>query len=63
MTDPLAAAVSAHKEALAAKQAMSAASTHRAEAVRLAIDSGHTHKEIADALEVSRPRVYQMLGK
>ena len=63
VADYLAAAVTAHSEARTARRELDAAAARRAAAIRLALDSGHTHKEIADALEVSRPRIYQMLGK
>lgn len=63
MTDHLAAAVKAHKEALAAQQAMRDAAARREAAVRAAYESGVGVTEIANALNVHRSRVYQMIGK
>ena len=60
LTGPLADAVRAHNEALAAQKEMRAAAARRAEAVRSALDSGLTPQEIADALGVKRERVYVM---
>lgn len=63
MTDPLAAAVKAHSEARTARRDLDEASTRRASAIRLALDSGIPPQEIADALNVRRPRVYAMLNQ
>lgn len=63
VTDPLAAAVTAHSEARTARRELDAASTRRASAIRLALDSGIPPQEVADALGVARPRIYAMLNQ
>lgn len=63
MTDPLAAAVEAHREARAAQDKMEAAAKRRGELVREAHAAGHSVTEIAEALGVHRSRVYHMIGQ
>jgi hypothetical protein len=64
LTDHLAAAVRAHNEALAAQEQLKVAAARRDDAVRSAVNAGHSVTEIAQALgDVHRSRVYQMLGK
>ena len=63
MTDHLSEAATAHREALAAQQAMRDAAARREAAVRAAYESGAGVTEIGNALGVHRSRVYQMLGK
>lgn len=63
MTNPLAAAANAHKEALAAQEALEVSARKRDEAVRAAFNAGHGAVEIANALGVHRSRVYLILKK
>lgn len=64
MTDHLAAAVKAHKEALAAQQGMRDAAARREAAVRAAYESGVGVAEIRKALgNLNRSRIYQMLER
>ena len=63
MTDPLAAAVTAHSEARAARRELDVASARRAAAIRLVLDSGIPPQEVADALGVARPRIYAMINQ
>lgn len=63
MPDHLAQAVTAHREALTAQQAMRDAAARREAAVKAAYESGTGVTELARALDVHRSRIYQMLGK
>jgi hypothetical protein len=61
--DHLATAARAHNEALAAREQLKVAAARRDDAVRSAANAGHGAVEIAQALDVHRSRIYQMLGK
>ena len=63
MTDPLDAAVAAHRSALAAQEGMRAAAHERDEAVKAARASGVSAAELATALGVNRQRIHSMLKK
>lgn len=57
---PIAQAAEAHRDALAAREAMDAAAARRGAAIRTAMAAGHTAPEIAKALGVKRERIYAM---
>jgi hypothetical protein len=63
VTDPLKVAAAAHKAALAAQEAMRAASHERDAAVQAARAAGVPAADIAAALGVNRHRVHAMLKK
>lgn len=56
----LAEAAQAHREALAAREAMDAAASRRGAAIRAAMAAGSTAPELAKALGVDRTRIYAM---
>ena len=59
--DPIAAAVTAHKAALAAREAMDTAARERGEAIRAAFAAGYTAPQLAEALGVRHAqRIYAM---
>ena len=63
MTDPLDAAVAAHRAALAAQEGMRTAAHERDEAVKAARAAGIPAAELAAALGVNRHRIHAMLKK
>ena len=60
MTDPLSAAVAAHRAALAAQVAMREAAHERDQAVRAARTAGIPAAALAAALGVNRHRIHAM---
>ena len=60
MTDPLSAAVTAHKAALAAQVAMREAAHERDQAVQAARNAGIPAAALAAALGVNRHRIHAM---
>jgi crotonobetainyl-CoA:carnitine CoA-transferase CaiB-like acyl-CoA transferase len=63
MTDPLSAAVAAHRAALAAQEAMRVKAHERDEAVQAARAAGVPAVELANSLGVNRQRIHAMLKK